>query len=149
MLLSGKSASMVSTPNADCSSVELILEQERDLNKKEPWSKLDKTIKIRKLAEYVERMSIDKSLNAGEIVRLKKYLVKSLDKNRLQRVRDVIYDKSTGTIKSIPALHFNATTRKFTLKRADKRQCTSRALAPKTRKKVEKIDTNIKDKSPI
>jgi hypothetical protein len=146
MLLSGANASIVPTSNVDSSCVEMILEQERMLNKKEPWSKLDKTIKIKKLHEFVDRLSKEKSLSPAETKSLKKYLTTSLDKNRLQRVRDVAYDKSTGKVKTIPALHFNSTTRKFTLKRSDRRVSTLKSLgAAKTRKKVEKIDTNIKD----
>ena len=146
MLLSGANANIVPTGGVDCSCVEMILEQERISNKKEPWSKLDKTVKIKKLHEFVDRLTKDKSLSSAEAKNLKRYLATSLDKNRLQRVRDVAYDKDTGKVKNIPALHFNSTTRKFTLKRSDRRVSTLKSLGPaKTRKKVEKIDTNIKD----
>ena len=149
MLLNG--VSNVITPrviNTDITNVDKLLEHEKTLNNKEPWSKLDKTLKIRKLDEYVERIIDIHKINTQEATILKKYLATSLDRKKLQRVKDVIYDKNTGCIKSIPSLHFNSTTRKFTLKRSDKRVSTLKSLGgPRTltRKKNNKIDTNIKD----
>ena len=78
---------------------------------------------------------------------------------KLQRAKDVEYVKETGIIKSIPNLMFNQKTRKFTLKRCEKRQSTLKSLGnpaaiKKTREKSkrdktkrnnkkEKIDTKI------
>jgi len=77
---------------------------------------------------------------------LKKYLEESLDKKKLQCVKDVQYDKTTGKIKSIPNLHFNIATRKFTIKRNEKRVSTLKSLGtgqqqPKTstKKKVNMV----------
>ena len=76
---------------------------------------------------------------------LKKYLAISLDRKKLQRVKDVLYDKALGSIKSIPSLHFNTTTRKFTLKRSEKRVSTLKSLGKGKTRKNNKIDVNIKD----
>ena len=69
-----------------------------------------------------------------------------LDKKKLQRVKDVIYDKDTGEIKEVPALHFNKPTIHFTLKNIDKRVSTTRSLAPKkvrgTAKNIENYDSD-------
>ena len=43
-----------------------------------------------------------------------------LEKKQLNKVRDVLYDKENGVIKSIPQLQFTNSTRKFHLKRCDK-----------------------------
>lgn len=43
-------------------------------------------------------------------------------------MKDVHCDKSTGKILSIPTLNFNSTTRKFTLKRCEKRVSTLKSL---------------------
>ena len=59
---------------------------------------------------------------------LKQYLTLSLDKKKIQHVKDVLYDKATGKIKAIPSLHFNPATRKFTLKRCEKRVSTLKSL---------------------
>ena len=65
-----------------------------------------------------------------------------LDKKKLQRVKDVSYNKETGEIKDIPALYFNKPTKHFTLKNVDKRVSTLRGLTPKKKQGTAK---NIKD----
>jgi len=147
MLLSGTSTDITpSVGNTDTLNVDILLDKERKLNKKEPWSKLDKTVKIRKLDDYVARVTEEHSLTSLEAQSLKKYLATSLDRKKLQRVKDVIYDKALESIKSIPSLHFNTTTRKFTLKRSDKRVSTLKCLGKGKTRKNNKIDVNIKDK---
>ena len=59
------------------------------------------------------------------------FLKDSLDKKELLRVKDVIYDKNTGIIKDIPALHYIKSNKHFTLKNIDKRISTLKSLAPK------------------
>jgi hypothetical protein len=147
MLLSGTSTDITpSVGNTDTLNVDILLDKERKLNKKEPWSKLDKTVKIRKLDDYVVRVTEEHGLTTPEALSLKKYLATSLDRKKLQRVKDVIYDKALESIKSIPSLHFNTTTRKFTLKRSDKRVSTLKCLGKGKTRKNNKIDVNIKDK---
>jgi len=147
MLLSGTSTDITpSVGNTDTTDVDILLDKERNMNKKEPWSKLDKTVKIKKLADYVARVTEEHSLTPLEAQTLKKYLTTSLDRKKLQRVKDVIYDKALESIKSIPSLYFNTTTRKFTLKRSDKRVSTLKSLGKGKTRKNNKIDVNIKDK---
>jgi hypothetical protein len=55
----------------------------------------------------------------------------SLDKKKLSKVKDVVYDKDTGLIKEIPALTYTKATKHFTLKNIDKRVSTLKSLAPK------------------
>ena len=70
-----------------------------------------------------------------------------LERSRLAHVKDVNYDTSIGKIISIPYLTFETTNRKFTLKRNEKRSSILKSLGPgKTRKKMEKIESDIKDK---
>jgi hypothetical protein len=55
-----------------------------------------------------------------------------LDRKKLQRVKDVIYDKTLGEIKEIPALSYNKSSNHFTLKNLDaKRVSTLKSLPPK------------------
>ena len=145
---------------SDINGIEKILETESNLNKQEPWNKLDKTIKIQKINTFVNDILQKKfSLNDDEICDIKSFLINSLDRVKLQRAKDVEYVKETGIIKSIPNLMFNQKTRKFTLKRCEKRQSTLKSLGnpaaiKKTREKSkrdktkrnnkkEKIDTKI------
>ena len=66
-----------------------------------------------------------------------------LDRKKLQRVKDVNYDKVLGEIKDIPALFYNKTNKHFTLKNMDNRISTFKSLpARKTsnKKKSEQIE---------
>ena len=59
------------------------------------------------------------------------FLKDSLDKKKLSRVKDVIYDKENGVVKEIPALLYTKSNKHFTLKNIDKRVSTLKSLAPK------------------
>ena len=54
-----------------------------------------------------------------------------MDKKKLSRVKDVIYDKVNGVVKEIPALTYTKANKHFTLKNIDKRISTLKSLAPK------------------
>jgi hypothetical protein len=116
------------TPLSKKANIDLFLEKETNLNKHEPWNKLDKTGKIKLLIDYVNLSAINFSLNETEIAEFKSYLIDSLDKKKLQHVKDVQYDNQNGKITLIPNLHFNTASRKFTFKRNEKRASTVKSL---------------------
>jgi hypothetical protein len=130
MLLNGAPTNETKSSN-DMSNLEKFLEAEKTNNGNEPWCKLNKTSKIKKLGEYVENYSKTNSLDQEEVKHLTAFLKDSLDKKKLSRVKDVIYDKVAGLIKDVPALAYNKSTRHFTLKNIDKRVSTLKSLAPK------------------
>jgi hypothetical protein len=75
---------------------------------------------------------------------LKAFFIACLDNTQLQKAKDVIYDKNTKEITSIPALHFNKISRNYTLKITDsKRVSTLKSLTPKriTEKNKDDVDT--------
>jgi hypothetical protein len=109
-------------------TINSFLEKESNNNKTESWNKLDKTGKIRLLNNFVDELVSVHSLSEKEAVELKYYLAESIDKKKLQHVKDVHFDKVTGKIMSIPTLTFNPTLRKFTLKRSEKRISTLKSL---------------------
>ena len=117
-------------------------------NINEPWCKLNKTIKTKKLIDFVEIYSKEKNFSADESKALLAFLKDCLDKKKLARVKDVVYDKDTGTVKEIPALTYVKTTKHFTLKNIDKRVSTLKSLAPKKtqgtikNKIVESVDSD-------
>ena len=88
-------------------------------------------IKTKKLIEYVDVYKKDKKLDEEETKNLVSFLKDCLDKKKLQRVKDVIYDKITGSVKDIPALYYTKSNKHFTLKNIDKRVSTLKSLAPK------------------
>jgi hypothetical protein len=114
--------------NTKIENINTFLEKETITNKTESWNKLDKTGKIRLLNNYVDTLVVEHNLSLSDVSDLKKYLIDSLDKKKLQHVKDVQCDKITGKIISIPTLQFNGTTKKFTLKRAEKRVSTLKSL---------------------
>ena len=142
MLLSGVPIQETKSAN-DLSNLEKFLENEQNNNKNEPWCKLDKTIKTKKLLEYVNLYKVENKLDDEESELLVIFFKDCLDRKRFQRVKDVVYDKTTGLIKEIPALSYTKATKHFTLKNIDKRVSTQKSLP------VKKLQNTIKNKPII
>jgi hypothetical protein len=130
MLLNGVPLKETKSSN-DLSNLDKFLENEKNNNVTEPWCKLNKTIKTKKLQDFVDKYSKEHNLDEHESELLINFLKDCLDRKKLQRVKDVIYDKDTSTIKDIPALCYIKSTKHFTLKNIDKRISTLKSLAPK------------------
>jgi hypothetical protein len=132
--------------SSDLANLDKFLENEKVTNSNEPWSKLDKTAKIKKLSLFAENYKNENNLSDEEYNQLISFFRECLDKKRLQRVKDVNYNKETGEIKDIPALFFNKSANHFTLKNIDKRVSTLKGLAPKkkqgTAKNMKTIDSD-------
>jgi hypothetical protein len=116
MLLSGNKK-VLSSVIRDISNLDFILDEESEQNKKETWNKLDKSIKMNKITEYIKTLTSTYTLTGVEVKTLRDFLSSNLDKKNLQRNKDVIYLKEVGKLENIPTLHFNNTTRKFSLKK--------------------------------
>jgi hypothetical protein len=150
MLLNGVQIPESKSSN-DMSNLDKFLENEKNNNVNEPWCKLNKTIKMRKLQDYVTVYKEDNKLSDHESELLLTFLKDCIDRKKLQRVKDVIYDKENGKIKEIPALHYMKSNKHFTLKNLDKRVSTLKSLAPKKtaqgtiRKKDDIVKTNDSD----
>ena len=131
MMLNGVplTVSKITTNNID--NLDKFLENEKTTNGNDTWSNLDKTAKIRKLQVFAEMFKEENELCEEECAALMKFLKDALDHKKIQRVKDVVYDKTTGIIKSIPSLSYNKQTSHFTLKNVDKRVSTLKSLPPK------------------
>ena len=122
--------------------IDQLLETEKQRNKTEAWNKLDKTQKTVNLHAFAEKYGKEHGLPVKEIKHLKTFFSECLDKSKLQKTKDVAYNKDTREITGIPALHFNTSTHTFTLKMLDtKRVSTLKSLTPKR--------TSEKNKEPI
>ena len=141
MLLNGSNEEVKETVE-NVSNLDSILEEEKQTSSNEPWIKLNKTTKLIKFQEFVEKYSIDNKLNQDETTDLFKFLSTNLDRKRFLKTKEVNYDKDSGVIISIPSLFYNSSNKKFTLKRSDKRQSTLKSLAPKKTKNKKNIDIN-------
>lgn len=125
------------TPKKHTTNIEQFLNRESMQNTKKPWNKLEKSIKRKKLSKFVE------TFPTKHKEMLKQYLYQCLERKKLQRTKDVIYDMDKGKIEKIPGLSFNKNSNKYTLRRIDKKISTLKSLAPKKRKK--KIDIHLKE----
>ena len=129
------------------SHIESYLENERAVNNTEPWGKLDKTVKISKILAFAKSYIEVNKLPESESSNLVAFLISCIDHKKIVKTKDVVYDKTSGKIVSIPVLTHVATTStssdatantstttKFTLLRCDKRQSTLKSLSVTKRK---------------
>jgi len=146
MLLNGVQIQETKSSN-NLSNLDKFLENEKNNNINEPWCKLNKTIKTKKIQDFIDIYKIENELSEDETNSLTSFLNECLDRKKLQRVKDVIYDKELGVIKQIPALCYIKANKHFTLKNIDKRISTLKSLAPKktTQGTIRKKDTKIVD----
>jgi len=132
--------------STDLVNLDKFLENEKNNNANEPWSKLDKTAKIKKLTFFAETYKINNNLTEDQYQELITFFKDCLDRKKLQRVKDVTYNKETGEIKDVPALYYNKPTNHFTLKNLDKRVSTLKGLTPKkkvgTAKNIKNVDSD-------
>tara|TARA_Y100001980_G_C14519508_1_gene294807 strand:+ start:291 stop:821 length:531 start_codon:yes stop_codon:yes gene_type:complete len=140
MLLNG--TSLISDKTNKDNNIEKItnfLDNESDANKKEPWIRLDKTQKIKKINIYINSLSIKYNLSNEEIKNLQQYLLRYLERKNLTKAKDVNYNKETGIIQNIPNLFFNDTTRTFYFKKDDKHISTVKSLPPDKKNKIKTL----------
>jgi len=98
---------------------------------KQPWNKLTRHERISMLGVYSRRYLEENNLSMEQEPMLQEYLTSAMDKKRLSKVKEIIYDKDKQIITSIPILSYNTVNKRFTLKRLDKRQSTIKSLTPK------------------
>jgi hypothetical protein len=117
------------------SALEDMLETEKQNNKFAAWNKLDKTNRVQKLHAFAEKYGREHGLPVKEIKNLKVFFTGALDKGRLNRAKDVVYDRELREVKSVPSLHFNNDSRAFTLRNLEdaKRVSTLKCLTPNRR----------------
>lgn len=126
--------------------IDAFLEREHQHNKTEGWNKLHKTTKTQKLHAFAEKYGHANHYSAKEVRQLKLFLSDALDKKKLNKVKEINYNKIKGEITEIPGLLFNATTNQYTLRADTKRVSTLSSLTPKNMtQKAHKTDKGEKD----
>jgi hypothetical protein len=128
------------------SNIDSFLDNEKKTNEKKPWSKLSSALKLKKIQLFIEIYSETNKLTSNEKKKLFMYLNTQLQRKKLQRIKDVIYDSEKGIIKDIIGLTYNKTNLKFTIKNKDKPSGTLKNLAPKTRKQKKHKNKKNRDK---
>jgi len=120
------------------SSLDNLLEAERQSYKNEPWNKLAKTQKTQLLHSFAETYGREKGIPMKEVKQLKLYFNECLDKGKLSKTKDVVYNRESRALESIPALYFNSEKRQFSLRNLDgKRVSTLKSLTPKRNTSLE------------
>jgi len=131
-------ATSTMSSNVTSSGLDSLLEREKQNNKADSWNKLDKTVKTQALHSFAETYGKDNSLSAKDVKSLKMFFSDCLKTNKLNKTKDVKYDKDARTIVSVPALAYNTTSHNYTLKNTDaKRVSTLKSLTPKRADKIE------------
>ena len=120
--------------NLSENTMDIFLENEKKNVYSKTWSSLDKKTKLIKLRNF--SLSY-KDILDDEKEELYNYLVESLNNHKLNKVKDVNYDKETEEIISIQSLVYQ--NKKFTIKRKDKVKSSSSSLGM-GKKRKQKID---------
>ena len=136
MLLNNNSKVISNKTNT--SNISDYLKKESEENKKKSWSKLGKAEKMKKLSAFIAVYAAANSVSKHDKQELRRYLLVCLERKKLQRVKDVIYDVDTGIIKNIPGLSFDKERHKFTLKRLDRKTSSIKHLAPRKKTRGKK-----------
>jgi hypothetical protein len=121
----------------DCDEVNMdkmdaILDREKGASMTDPWNKINDRAKLAMLGDFADRYGETNVLSPAEVAALKRCFATGIERNKLKRVKEVDYDKTTQRVKSVPVLQFNAVERTFTLRNVDpSRVSTLKSLTPK------------------
>jgi len=116
----------MSAEEAQQVDINQVLSQEMTASKGLPWSRLPKIERVQKLNDFCLRHAETEGLSEEVSSILSKYLRTALDQRRIHRAKDVVYDKDSGEITSIPGLKYHAKTGRYTLKREEPEKRTQR-----------------------
>ena len=111
--------------------IDNLLEMEKVSNKTENWNKLEKSQKIYLLNVFADKYGHENGFSQKEIKSLKTFFNDSLNQSKLQKSKDVVYDKDKREIVSIPTLCLNSSTKHFTLRVVDAKRGTLKTLVTK------------------
>jgi len=145
------------TPNKDdiktIYNIEEFLEKEKNFESKLPWNKLNKMKKYEKICIYINKLSEDKDISDKNKKDILSIIKIALNKKKLQRVKDVVYNKETGIIKNIPSIEYDSKEKKLSFNLNEKKQSTLKSLAPKKgslnkKSKIQKSQKTQKKTSP-
>lgn len=104
------------------------------------WNKLNKITKKNKLYEYAEKYALENKYNANDLKMLKMFFLKTLDKGKLNKIREVQYDVEKQVIITVPGLFFNQTTKNFTLRNMDPKHVSTLKSLPSPKSQKVKIE---------
>ena len=136
------------TSSSGLHDLEVFLQKEKQMNLVNgSWSKLSKSLKMKKMTDYVETYKEEHDLTEENTEMLRDFLKECVNKNMIQKAKDISYDKNTGRLKKINSLFYNTQRGKFTLKNTDgpKRMSTLKHMGKRPVRATESVE----EKQPI
>jgi hypothetical protein len=126
MIMTGTNIEPTMDTNED--KINMFLSMDMEKNKKGVWSKLSKTEKVKKIKNYIKTNLLkEHNLSEGEIITANKFFSLLMDRKKLSKNNELIYNQENGLIESIDGLTFNTESRKFTIN-CDKPQIKKRTV---------------------
>jgi hypothetical protein len=123
MVQGGSRKDIGGRPKSDSlNTLDKFLEETTASNNAGRWNRLDKTIKLQKMAEFADIYAAENEYTDEDKTSLMVYLRDCLDKKKLIRVKDVEYDNASDRLIAIPGLQYNRTSKKHTIKNADSKR---------------------------
>tara|TARA_B110000114_G_C15080207_1_gene393686 strand:+ start:936 stop:1367 length:432 start_codon:yes stop_codon:yes gene_type:complete len=110
MMHTGRSLNQ-SKPTQSEEDLNDFLNEEMNTQKKSPWSKLTKTCKLKKIKNYVKKQN--DQLNEEELNQSSKTILKLLDRKKLSKQTELIYNKEDEHIESIQCILFDNKSRTY------------------------------------
>jgi len=108
------------TQEQKLSNLESFLKNEKQDNVTSgSWFKLSKSLKIKKMMDFAETYQTEHSLADVSLEKLKLFLKECVDKNKINKAKDIVYNKKNGRIQKINILVYHQQNGKFTLKNTD------------------------------
>ena len=95
MLLNQHGDNSISNTSENLTDLNDFFDKEKESNKQLPWNKLDKSLKLRKISNFVRKYSQEHNLEKSVSQELGYYLKDCLERRKLQRQKDIEYDKIT------------------------------------------------------
>ena len=91
-----------------------FLENEIAKNKKQPWIKLTRTNKVQKLKQYLKDIATPEyNLTQDELVQSEYYLIQCLERKKLHKNNEVLYNDENGLLEGLQSVLFDTEKRKF------------------------------------
>lgn len=96
--------------------INMFLSMDMEKNKKGVWSKLSKTEKVKKIKNYIKNvLAKEHDLTEAELLYANKFFSLWMDRKKLSKNNELLYNQDVGLIEGIEGLSFNVETRKFTI----------------------------------
>lgn len=128
-------------------SIDELFASQTPASELEPWSKIERSMKLRKLFQYAEKYGMETSMNPKDVKSLKTFFTSSLNKGRLLKIKEVVYNIDKGVIDTVPGLQYNTNTNNFTIRNVETKHVSTVKI--KQKKPVSKIKVvSPKDDTP-